>query len=125
MREDTRTKLEIKMFKTANGWTKAKIKKHVIANFKGQSVIDKVCQYRGEDGAKCAIGMFMPDSEYEETFEGKGVSLLLKDNPHLEKFMPLKGDGLNHFQDAHDVTTADSCLDQILDFIDEKVEDAT
>lgn len=31
------------------------------------------CQYRGEDGLKCAAGCLIPDEDYRKDFEGRGV----------------------------------------------------
>ena len=32
------------------------------------------CQYRGEDGCKCAVGHLIPDERYNPSFEGNGVT---------------------------------------------------
>ena len=34
-----------------------------------------ICQYRGEDGLKCAIGHLIPDEKYEEGLEGLCASV--------------------------------------------------
>lgn len=31
------------------------------------------CAYRGDEGAKCAIGIFIPDGKYSKSMEGKRV----------------------------------------------------
>jgi hypothetical protein len=38
------------------------------------------CMYRGPNGAKCGIGILIPDDEYNEKFEGNAVESL---NPSL------------------------------------------
>lgn len=112
------------MYKTANGWTKETIKKHVIANFKGQSaILGNGCLYYGEAGAKCAIGMFIPDSEYKTKFENLSVESLLRDNPQLTNFMPIEHIGLESFQESHDKPLRNDCLPSILNFIDTMVEE--
>jgi len=35
------------------------------------------CAYRGKDGKRCAIGVLIPDEEYEASFENKTFSYLL------------------------------------------------
>lgn len=38
-----------------------------------------MCLYRGEGGAKCAIGHLIPDASYRKEFEEKGIVALLGD----------------------------------------------
>ncbi len=53
-----------------NRWTRQKMIDHVKSNFKGKSIgMDGVCLYRGPDGKKCAVGLFIPDSEYDPEME--------------------------------------------------------
>lgn len=35
-----------------------------------------VCRYRGDNGAKCAVGHLIPDENYDPEFEGSGVYTL-------------------------------------------------
>ena len=88
-------------FQTINCWTKAKMIEHVKANFKGKSVADPytgTCMYRGPDGKKCAVGLFITDKHYNVELEGKVASLdLFKSIPLL----PLEY-GLQSFQLFHD-----------------------
>lgn len=35
-----------------------------------------VCDYRSSNGAKCAIGVHIPDEKYDESFEGKSCDAL-------------------------------------------------
>ena len=37
-----------------------------------------MCMYRGPDGAKCAVGFFIPDNEYSEKMEDMTVDQLSK-----------------------------------------------
>lgn len=41
----------------------------------------KRCSYRGENGMRCAVGWAIPDSEYNQTFEGNTACSLV-----VEKF---------------------------------------
>ena len=43
------------------------------------------CQYRGEDGAKCAVGWLIPDDLYHPHMEGKSVLRLFADHPELQE----------------------------------------
>ncbi len=35
-----------------------------------KSILGGSCAYRGEDGRRCAIGVFIPDEYYDESMEG-------------------------------------------------------
>lgn len=48
------------------------------------------CQYRGEDGAKCAVGWLIPDDLYDPHMEGKSVLRLFVDHPELQEEPTLK-----------------------------------
>ena len=100
------------MFKTQNGWTKESMKEHVRNNFKdkSQNISGPGCLYRGPEGKKCAVGLFIPDEFYipeldraEGTLlEGTEVQHILRAYPHLEGFMPLEVKALTGFQTFHD-----------------------
>jgi len=64
------------------------------------------CQYRGEDGAKCAVGWLIPDDLYHPHMEGKGVMRILVDHPELRRevplFQPWRTDDLVALQQIHD-----------------------
>jgi hypothetical protein len=120
------------MYKTANGWTKNSMIEHVKANFKGKSVAyspstlnslgHSFCVYRGSAGAKCAIGMFIPDSEYKPEWEKQHV-LYLCQNYGIKRFMPLEDlEGLALLQRAHDRSRQDDTLNTILTWIEKNVE---
>jgi hypothetical protein len=59
------------------------------------------CAYLGLNGAKCAIGIFIPDSKYNSLIEGSGVNVNM-----IEFYIPaLKGlriDFLQTLQYCHD-----------------------
>ena len=56
--------------------TKQKIFDTVVAHLismKQRSAENGSCLYRGPNGAKCAAGVLLPDSEYKPHYEGKVV----------------------------------------------------
>lgn len=101
------------MYKTINGWTIARIVETIQTDMSNKpSHADHadgagICAYRGANGNKCAIGVFIPDSEYKETMERIGVYNLLKLFPNLQDYMPLPLDALAALQDIHDAGILD------------------
>lgn len=76
----------------------------------------ELCAYRGANGAKCAIGHFIPDSAYDPAFDvvGGGVRSAIRNLPQFG--MALTGEGvdvsdpevvefLEQIQMAHDNAT--------------------
>lgn len=127
------------MYKTINGWTKQSMREHVVANFKGKSLRPAtalgptLCMYRGPEGKKCAMGIFIPDELYHPNMEGAAAFSLLESqgtqyNSELEKVMPLDAGGMMQLQSQHDqnlfeVEEDSNVLARILEFIDTQVED--
>lgn len=67
---------------------------------------DEICAYRGEGGCSCAVGILIHDSEYDESYEGGGLSSLLrmaKDTPLAERLTP-NYNLLSLLQGIHDRT---------------------
>lgn len=117
-----RIKKESIVYQTINGWTKESMKAHIIANFKGKSVdIGGECLYRGPNEAKCAVGLFIPDSLYHSCMEQLSPKKILNDFPILADKMPLETIELTIFQMVHDESSKAECLPNILKWIDEKV----
>lgn len=116
-------------YKTINGWTKASMRQHVVDNFKGQSINNHgICLYRGPEGTKCALGLFIPDELYQKDMELKiGAALLYPDSiyfvPELTVVVPLEPEGLYVFQRTHDLSAPSETLEVLLRFIDNQVED--
>jgi hypothetical protein len=120
------------MYKTKNGWTKEKIFEHVLSNFLGKSVnkMGGKCVYRGPNGKKCAVGMFIPDEKYDSrmdkgalTNDTSAINILRKFE-YLQEYMPLDIPGMVVFQRNHDCAVNDvDCLNNMLDFIEKQVED--
>lgn len=54
-----------------------KVKGHLLTQNKRSTspMNDRYCAYRGKDGRKCAIGIFIPDDKYTEQFENIGLNL--------------------------------------------------
>ena len=48
-----------------------------------------LCAYRGDGGARCAVGLLMLDSEYLMDMEGRGAMELAPWFPHLAQRLPL------------------------------------
>lgn len=116
-------------FETTNGWTKAEMLAWVMFNYNGKSV--RVyrslhsCRYRGPNGKKCAVGMFIPDELYNPLFEGAGACELLQDNPELCSNMPLEPMGMRVLQGIHDdsPTNGDEVLQNMVGWIKKNVRD--
>lgn len=64
-----------------------------------------LCQYRGKDGAKCAVGWLIPDHHYDPGMEAKVVTRLVKLYPDLldlPSFRPWNLELLEILQNFHD-----------------------
>jgi len=117
------------MFKPINGWTKQRMLEHVKREFKGKSenlVHYNTCLYRGPNGTKCAVGMFIPDKLYDSGMDDgsqNDVESLLSEHAELAKIMPLDLLVLKEFQSIHDNSSKDACLSNIIQWIDKNVEE--
>jgi len=70
-----------------------------------KSVSEKgACMYRGDNGKRCAMGIFVEDGEYDPTFEGGSVDILLGHNisRRLREFVGSNLSILEVLQIAHD-----------------------
>lgn len=116
------------MFECINGWTKAKMVEHIKKEFKGKSIIehgdDMTCVYRGNEGAKCAVGLFIPDELYSTTFEGKPAGMVIN-SLKLEEAMPLTITGMVILQRVHDKSQPKTTLSAILNWIENNVKGET
>lgn len=114
------------MYKTINGWTKESMIDHIKANFKGKSVaeIDHQCLYRGPNGKKCAVGLFIPDSNYNSLMDssthGISASAVIEEYG-LSSFMPLCMLGMSRLQSKHDISDPENTLKDMLQWIEENV----
>lgn len=96
-----------------NSWTKQQIIDKINSDFKGRSYrptnkrdlncAEDVCLYRGDNGRKCIVGVFIPDREYSNSMESSGgVKGLLDEYPLLTNMMPLSIEVLSVLQSMHD-----------------------
>jgi len=114
------------MYKPINDWTKQRMLEHVKREFKGKSIHQNGCAYRGLNGAKCAVGMFIPDELYDPMMDygsQNNVDYLLSKYTELEKIMPLEYSGLSLLQKAHDRSMDYACLSNIIQWIDKNVSE--
>lgn len=64
---------------------------------------DLMCAYRGEGGAKCAVGVLIPDEIYDEMMEGRTVSGLVGSAHYaLPDWMIEAQELLKDLQNVHD-----------------------
>lgn len=110
-------------YQCINGWTKEKMIEHVKKEFKGKSINSNGnCVYRGPNGTKCAVGMFIPDNKYDEHMDDSGSngSFSVIKRYNLKDFMPLKLMG--NFQACHDESEPKDTLNDLINFIETNVE---
>lgn len=91
-------------YKPINGWTKPEILKALELGNQGISRQGNYsCAYRGLNGNKCPVGVFIPDDVYHASCEGEDVGYLLDRFPGLSVFMPLPLEALTSLQAVHDL----------------------
>lgn len=116
------------MYKPINGWTKKEIIRAIKRGNKGAKsnlkryLGDTMRVYRGEDGYKCAVGIFIPDDVYHDSCEGEVVGKLLIDFPGLATFMPLPTSALDQMQNIHDTCSDHDPRPELIEWIEENVE---
>lgn len=115
------------MYKTINGFTKAKMIDVLCKEYKGQALHiyedgskSTVCSYLNTAGQKCAVGCFIPDGHEGQKIE-YGVSSLLFKYRDLRSKMPLIEEGLRLFQIYHDHQARS--LAEIIGWVIDNVED--
>jgi len=115
------------MHKTINGWTKEKMIAHIKAEFKGKSENGAICLYRGPEGKKCAVGMFIPEDLYRKNMDtengngGIGAKWIIE-KFKLQDIMPLDNLGMGCLQFCHDQSIPSETLSDIIRWIDTNVE---
>lgn len=89
------------MYKTLNGWTKAKMIETIWTRNKGcrAMVGTHYCTYENDNGNHCAVGCFIPEG-HEAMKSGYGVGSLIIQYPDLK--FPLQEAGLYEMQRTHD-----------------------
>jgi hypothetical protein len=110
------------MYKCVNGWTKQAMIEHIKKEFKGKSfdAFNEECLYRGPDGKKCAVGLFIPDSEYHSSMEC--LSPLSAELRDTAQYMPLQMSTMQYLQGVHDISEPSETLNDILSWIEKNVE---
>lgn len=112
-----------------NGWTKERMIAQVKEKIVFKSVGDEGnCMYRTIDDTRgqtcCAVGAFIPDSEYTRKMEGRGVTSLFENYPQIGKLMPLTEEGMVVLQHIHDSTSTDLVVNKLTAWIEANVADA-
>jgi hypothetical protein len=116
------------MYQAINGFTKQTIKHKIQTEFTDKSMNDVgVCVYRGVDGRKCIVGIFIPDDMYVKEMDANvdtSVAGILKKYPELTTFMPLDLEALKDLQHEHDEgDSGDGTLkEHLLDWVEHNVE---
>lgn len=60
------------------------------------------CRYRGHNGVKCGIGMYIPDDKYDRTMEGNLASALIVFETLPQEIQAIGKGWLDSVQAAHD-----------------------
>lgn len=112
-------------YKLINGWSKLDLINKIETDFKGKSVAEngRSCLYRGLDGKKCAVGLFIPDELYNPAFENRSFFWITMNAPDLLNFMPMDAESMNALQWAHDKSKIETSKAQILKWIDTNIKD--
>lgn len=106
-----------------------KIKTALLSQGERSTVLDR-CAYRGDDGTKCAVGLFISDEEYDlemdegsQGIQGFNANALEYFFPNLElwKKMPLEIWG--KVQRVHDLANDKEFMEQVTKGMDELIEE--
>lgn len=89
--------------------------KHIQENFKGKSLNTEGnnCLYRGLNGTKCAVGLFIPDEVYVSSLEEKNIIQYRE----IHKFLPLSPFQMYDLQICHDTSHPDRTLSDMINWI--------
>lgn len=119
------------MFTTQNGWTKERMLSHIRTHFAGKSYTVNAetgqheCKYRGPEGKRCAVGLFIPDDRYRESmdsnYENYATSVLERYN--LEDAMPISAMGMQQLQQVHDNSASQNTLTDMASWVEAYVTD--
>lgn len=116
------------MFKTINGFTKAKMIEAVNTKMmdhksfgyhKGAGASG--CLYLAQDGNRCAVGIFIPTGHPAQ--DSGDVRIMLPKFMDLLDVMPLKLEGLREMQRVHDQHESGDPRSAIIKWINEKVQE--
>lgn len=77
---------------------------HLITLKSPKSMVGTHCKYRGNLGAKCAIGALLPDNLWTPGIEGYKIKRLVDIVPEIKEFFgPVEISLLDQLQLAHDM----------------------
>jgi hypothetical protein len=95
------------MKKLKNGWTKRRVMS-AIKRLNDGICLNKSssCSYRNDDGNRCFIGVFIPDSLYDKGMEGLAAYSLFRIK-NIAKSMPFNQEDATYFQSIHDCASTD------------------
>ena len=76
-----------------------KIWSHFITHNNGPSIEEHgMCLYRSPNGNRCAVGLLLPDSEYDPSYEGRSIHLI----PYFKNLSEEDSEFLVDLQRCHD-----------------------
>lgn len=107
--------------KPINGWTKQGIIDHILANYKGRSTNSNgTCLYRGDNGRRCAVGVFIPDDDYTLEMECKSAAEIWREFYPLRQILPFEASDLMILQQCHDEGSGERS--DLIKFLEDNVE---
>lgn len=90
---------------------------------------DASCKYRLPGGARCFIGVLIPDELYEPSFESEGsISAVMYERPKIKALLPFEPDVISQLQGIHDMygvtgdtpgTFSDHCRERLTAFAEQ------
>lgn len=114
-------------YKLVNGWTKETVMLQIKKYNNGERAMSKtdlnVCTYQAEDGNRCAVGCFIPDTHVEVLNAPFDICTLMMLYPKLQKYVPFEILVKRlAYQMAHDRCGFDTVHTAIESFLKNKVE---
>lgn len=128
--------METNKYTPINGFTKATILEKIETEFKGKGHSNITgCSYRGDNGTKCAVGLFIPDEIYDpkmdkakdkddKDLEDATLGNIASAYPEILPYMPLSRHGMRQLQIIHDRSRENETKTALINWINEHVEDA-
>lgn len=115
------------MYKTINGYTKAKMIEMIKKYNNGTKATNKEgdCQYLTENGNRCAVGCFLLE-EIARKYTTYSVYYVSAKSPKVRTLLPLRMNGLSGLQkthDSYDETSNFTLHETLINWIENNVED--
>jgi len=111
-----------------NGWTKKRMIKTVQDKMLDERAVNEkgACLYRGPNGTKCAVGIFIPDDKYKSILETNSPGYTTWSTEFLElgldKVLPLEAQAISQMQEVHDsFSTDENVKSNVIDWIEQNV----